>query len=296
MAVVGPITSIILGVLFLLLGSITSAGVGDAMSDPAGVFSRLSPVSTLLMWLGPVNIIVGLFNLIPGFPLDGGRILRSILWAATRNLRKATRWASAAGQLVGWLFILAGLAMVFGIQVPIFGTGVIGGLWLAFIGWFLNNAARASYQQIVVQDLLEDVPVARLMRPDVSTVSPDLPVNRLIYDLIMKSDERAFAVMQGDRLVGLVCLEDVRKLPRDVWETTAVSEIMTPADKLAVATPDEDVSDALNEIATRDVRQLPVVDNGRLVGLLRRRDIIKWLQLQSGFAMSQERVAPSSGI
>jgi Zn-dependent protease/CBS domain-containing protein len=286
MAVVGPITSIILGIAFLFLGRMTSAGSAGTVNDPVSFFSRLSPLSTLLLWVGPINIGLGVFNLIPGFPLDGGRILRSALWAMTDDLQKATRWAARVGQLIGWLLIIAGIAMVFGVNVPVFGTGLIGGLWLAFIGWFLSNAAAGSYQQLVIQDLLEDVPVARLMRPNVPAVAPNLPVSSLIYDLVMNIDEHAFAVMEGDRMIGLVCLEDVRKLPREAWERTMVSEIMTPVDRLAIATPEEDASDALSELTNRDVRQLPVLQNGRLVGMLRRRDILRWLQLHSDFAVS----------
>jgi CBS domain-containing protein len=231
-----------------------------------------------------MNILLGLFNLIPGFPLDGGRILRAILWSATKDLRKATAWAAGAGRLIGWMFIGAGIAMALGARVPFFGTGLISGLWLILIGWFLNIAAANSYQQTVVRDLLEDVPVFRLMRLDVPTVAPTLTVSHLVYDYVMGADERAFPVMEGDRLVGMVCLEDIRKVPREAWERVTVGEIMTEANRLDTVAASEDVGDALEKLTRRDVGQAPVVENGRLVGLLRRRDILKWLELQSGFA------------
>jgi Zn-dependent protease len=284
MAIVGPITSIVLGVIFLFLGNAAAGGIGDAVANPAQAMSRLGPLATLLLWLGPINIVLGIFNLIPGFPLDGGRVLRSLLWAATNSLRRATRWASWIGQGIAWLFILAGVAMVFGLRLPFFGTGLISGLWLAFIGWFLNNAAVQSYQQVVVEDLLEGVPVARLMRANAPTVAPTATIGSLVYDHVMGTDERAFPVMDADRLVGMVCLEDVRKVPRDAWETTTVQQIMTPADQLATVTPREEATDALRQLSQRDVRQLPVVQDGRLVGMLRRRDILKWLQLHSEMA------------
>jgi len=216
--------------------------------------------------------------------LDGGRILRSILWAATRDLRRATRWASQVGQLVGWLFVFSGLAMMFGARVPALGTGVGGGLWIALIGWFLRSAAATSYKQLLIEDLLEDVPVARLMRADVRTVEPELPVSDLVYDFMLGTDERAFPVVDRGKLAGLVTIEDVRKVPRDSWPSTRVSQIMTPAEKLAVVGPRQDASEALHELTRRDVRQLPVVENGKLVGLLRRRDIVRWLRLQSDVA------------
>src|SRR5262245_22995708 len=163
MAVVAPLASIALGGIFLLLGALLAGGVHGAFSDPRGTFSGLGPLPTLLFWLGPVNIFVGLFNLIPGFPLDGGRILRSILWRSTGDLRKATRWASWVGECVAWILILAAAGMIFGMRVPLFGTGFGGGLWLVRIGWFLNNGAISTYRRIVLSQVLESVPVFRLM-------------------------------------------------------------------------------------------------------------------------------------
>jgi Zn-dependent protease/CBS domain-containing protein len=285
MAVVGPITSILLGLIFLALAAFSVASSTMTPGDPQAVARQLGPVTTLLAWLGPINILLGLFNLIPGFPLDGGRILRAALWAVTKDLRKATAWAAGVGRLTGWLFIAAGVAMALGAELPFFGTGLISGLWLIFIGWFLNSAAVNSYQQTVVRDLLEDVPVFRLMRLNVPTVSPTLPISHLVYDYVMGAEERAFPVMEEDRLVGMVCLEDIRKVPREDWDRVTVGEIMTDASHLDVVTASEDAGNALEKLTRRDVAQAPVIENGRLVGLLRRRDILKWLELQSGLAL-----------
>lgn len=285
MAIVGPLTSLLLGVLFLILGR-GNLNVARISGDPLRWIANLDPISTLLLWLGPLNILLGIFNMIPGFPLDGGRVLRSILWAFTGNIRRATRWATLVGQGIAWLFIIAGISMVFGLNIPFFGTGLVSGLWLAFIGWFLNNAASQSYQQVVIEDMLEGVHVSRLMRTPMPGIAPNLPVGELVYNHIMGSDDRAFPVMEGDHLAGLVCIEDVRKVPRSDWDKVPVSQIMTPAEKLDMVTPQEDASEALQKLARRDVNQVPVMQNGQLVGMLRRRDILRWLQLQSDMTAS----------
>jgi Zn-dependent protease/predicted transcriptional regulator len=279
-AVVGPVTSLILGVILLGLAGV-SAGPIDSMTASTGVLAQLNPLTTLLLWLGSTNLLLGIFNLIPGFPLDGGRVLRSILWAITGNLRRATRWASIVGQLIAWLLILAGISIAFGADIPYLGSGFVNGLWIAFIGWFLNSAAIQSYQQLVVQDMLHDVTVARLMRPNPPTVSSMISTDDLVHNHVMGTDDYAFPVVDDGTLVGIVTLEDIRASTRDRWDSTLVRDIMTPTSELIVATPEEDAADALNKLTGKDVRQLPVVSNGRLAGLLRSRDIMRWLQLQS---------------
>jgi Zn-dependent protease/CBS domain-containing protein len=282
--IVGPVASLALGAFFLMLSSFSIGGLSIVPPESTEMVSQLNPLSTLLLWLGSINILLGIFNLIPGFPLDGGRVLRSLLWMATGSLRKATRWASGTGQAIAWIFIVTGVVMIFGAQIPFFGTGLINGLWLILIGWFLNGAAIAGYRQVVIRDLLEDVPVERLMRSEVPVVPPDLTVSDLVYQWIIGTDERAFPVLAGERLVGLVGLEDVRKLPREAWDSTTVEQIMTRAEQLDVVSPREDANEAFEKLTRRDVRQVPVVQDGHLVGLLRRRDIVKWLQLHSELA------------
>ncbi len=284
MAIVGPLTSLVLGIIFLVLGSASVFATGRLLGLPSLLFGRLDPISALLLWLGPVNILLAIFNMVPGFPLDGGRVLRSILWAITRNLKRATRWASWIGQAVAWLMILAGISMAFGVNIPLLGTGLPAGIWLVFIGWFLNNAAAQSYRQVVLEDLLGGIQVSTLMRANAVTVPPSISINELVYNYIMNTDERAFPVLDGDRLVGMVSLGDVRQIPRSEWDVTPISKVMTPADHLTVATPFEDVTQAMNDISAHDVRQVPVVQDGRYVGVLRRADIMKWLQLHSGMA------------
>jgi CBS domain-containing protein len=279
-AIVGPITSIVLGIVITLLSGLGLRSISGTVSDPTSAMANLGPVTTLLLWLGPINLVLGVFNLIPGFPLDGGRVLRSALWAASGSLKQATRWASYVGQGIAWLFIIAGIAMVFGVRIPFFGTGFISGLWLAFIGWFLNNASRQSYRQVLLQHLLEDVPVGRIMRRDPPVVAPNTSVASLVHDSVMGTDEHAFPVVSNDKLVGIVCLHDIRAVDRRRWDETTVANIMTPRDKLLVSSPEEETDEALNKMQSGDHRQLPVLENDHLVGILRRRDIMRFLQLQ----------------
>ena len=278
---VGPVTSIFLGFFFLFAaGLVTRSMALEAVQEPTAVMAQLGPITTLILWLGPVNLLLGFFNLIPGFPLDGGRILRAILWALTDNLQQATRWAASVGQIVAWGLIIAGISMVFGATLPFFGSGLVNGLWLAFIGWFLNNAALESRRQVVIEDMLEGVPVAKMMHSNPPTVPANITINSLVHDHLMNHDDHAFPVEDDDQLVGLVTLEDVRAIPRGQWDTTYVREVMTPLDKLATLPTTAEADEALHQLGQLDVRQVPVLENGRLVGLVRRRDIMRWLQLQ----------------
>jgi len=280
MAILGPLTSFVIGGLLLLLASMIVRTSPGSIGDPVAFVQSLGPVTTALIWLGSVNIFLAVFNMVPGFPLDGGRVLRSILWAATGNLVRATRYASFIGQGVAWLLILMGIAMVFGVQVPFFGSG-FGGLWLAFIGWFLHNAATRSYQQIVVRDILEGVMVGRMAIADAPTVAGDASVEALVHEHVMRTDDHAFPVMSDGRFVGLVTLGDVRSVERNEWHATSVTDIMTPLAELETVSTTTDAATALMKLVAKDVRQLPVVDGGRLVGLLRRRDLMRWLQFHS---------------
>jgi Zn-dependent protease/CBS domain-containing protein len=278
MAIVGPVTSFALGGIFLsawVLIARPAAGWGVGIG-----LAGLGPLSTLLLWLGPVNVTIGVFNLVPGFPLDGGRVLRAALWGITHDLRRATRWASAVGQVIGWSFVLAGVTALFGVPVRFIGQGPIAGLWAAFIGWFLASAAARTYQGLLVHDALEGVPVWRLMRTAVPSASPDANVGDVIRDAFIGSDERALAVMDpAGRLVGVLAITDLRRAPRERWDSVPVRDLMTPVDHLVVTTPDEDVAAALRRLEERGVHQLPVVDKGRLAGMLRAGDVLRWVEL-----------------
>jgi len=281
-AIVGPLTSILLGMGFLVASTlIVAISLRDA--NTAWItYAQLGPVETLFAWLGPVNLGIGVFNLLPAFPLDGGRVLRSILWGASGNLRVATRRVSAIGQLFGWVFIVTGIAMTFGAHVIFFGTGLSGGLWLAFIGWFLQSAAAQSYRRLAIDDALAGHTVEEVMRRSGPTVPPELPLAALVHDYLIRSDEHALPVVRDGQLVGLVSLTDVRGVLPANWDATPVSQVMRPHESLLVATPDEPVAQAFQQLAQQDIEQLPVLDHGQLVGMLQRRDVARWLELAWG--------------
>lgn len=279
MAIVGPITSFILGIGFILLAGWFSNGSWMEAADPMEAIAGLGPAATLLAWVGPINILLAIFNMIPGFPLDGGRVLRGILWWITGNLVRATHVAAAVGQVLAWLLILTGIAMAFGIAVPFFGRGLAGGLWLVLIGWFLGAAARAGYQQVLIERLLEDVQVRDLMLSHPQAVSPAMTVQNLVDRYMMRSDQRAFPIVEDERFIGLVCLEDVRKLSRGLWERKQITEIMTPAGKIETVAPEDRAVEAVRRLSRHDVAQVPVVERGQLVGLFRRQDFMRWIEL-----------------
>jgi Zn-dependent protease/CBS domain-containing protein len=279
MAIAGPLTSLALGFVSLYLAGLAGGPVQFDPEHPMKAVSALNPLATILVWLGPINILLGLFNMVPGFPLDGGRVLRAILWGLSGDLMRATRWAALSGRAVAWLLIASGFAMIFGVQVPLFGSGVVEGLWIALIGWFLNNAALMSYQRVLLQQTLGDLPVTRVMHRDFRDISPDIRVQVLVEEHVFGGSQRAFPVLEGDRLLGLVCLADVRRLEPSRRETTAVAEIMTPREALQTLSADAKASEAMDLLALHRVNQLPVMEADRLLGLVSREDILKWLSL-----------------
>lgn len=279
-AIVGPFTSLILGALFMVGAGffIDPAELELNSESPQALFQSLGPTATLLFWAGNVNIVLALFNLVPAFPLDGGRVLRAILWGYSGKFVDATRWAASGGRFFGWLLISAGIFMVLGIQVPFFGVG-IGGFWLIFIGWFLTRVAMASYQQASVKASLARVSVAEIMRREFDTVSSDLSIASLVDDYILARGQRGLPVVDQSELVGMISFDDVRRVQREQWPSKRVAELMTGRDRLLTLEADDDSFHALARLSAANVNQMPVLHEGRLVGLLRREDVLRWLQL-----------------
>ncbi len=284
-AIVGPLTSVGLGIAMTVVASLYMGLLGLDVDSAADLASRMGPVATVLTWLGPINVAVGVFNLVPGFPLDGGRILRALVWIVTKDERRATLIATTIGQLVGWAFIVAGGFMALGYAVPFFGRGLGGGVWLALIGLFLRNAATQHQAGAAIHDALTGVRVSDLMRTEGAWVEASLPLRALVSDWILRREDGAFPVFDNGRFVGLVCLDDVRRVDPTTFDQHTAKDVMTPLSRLVAAQPDEELFDALRRLGAARVRQLPVLAPSPagtvLLGMLFERDIARWLELRS---------------
>lgn len=256
-AIVGPLASLVL------------AGVFWGLRQAVG--QQVSPLAAMLSYLALVNALLAGFNLIPGLPLDGGRVLRSIIWGATGSLTKATNIAATVGRVFGWCLIAFGVFQLL--------TGnFLGGIWIAFIGWFLSSAAEASRQEVTAREHLSGVRVKDVMNPSLECISPQTSVEDVVRDIFFQRGRRAVLVCQDDNLVGIVTLTDIKELPQSKWEHTSVGEIMTRLPLHTVDTGD-DLNSALKLLAEHGLNQVPVLGKGRLVGLLSRADVIRYLQL-----------------
>jgi Zn-dependent protease/CBS domain-containing protein len=277
MAIAGPLTSIFIGVVATVAGTAFVHASPELLSaSPGQVLSAAGPFETLLIWLGPVNVVLGAFNMVPGFPLDGGRVLRSLLWAATRDLDKATVWAAGVGQALAWAMIATGVYIAFGGVLPVFGQGLFQGLWLVLIGWFLASAARMSAARVTEMGALRGIPVRNLIVSHVEALDPDERLETAVQDTVLRTDQSSFPVLAGGELVGLLGIRQIQAV-RDRWSEVRVRDVMLPAERVKAIPAESDAADALNELADRDVNEVAVVDKGSFIGLLRREDIVRWL-------------------
>jgi Zn-dependent protease/CBS domain-containing protein len=257
-ALVGPLTS---GLLAGLFGIVAGLG-GEVLSRPlAGTFGYLA-------W---TNLLLAAFNLVPGFPLDGGRLLRSAIWKATGSLARATRIASLSGQGVGWLLVAGGVAWLLA-------GDLAGGIWFAFIGWFLVQAARSSYQELQLQQLLRGVEAQDVMAASVLRIPPDLTLQQAVDGYFMRYNHGAFPVEEQGRTIGLLTLRGVRQVPREQWPTRRVREAMVPLGDQIVVAPDARMDSVVGKLQDSGAGRVLVVEDGEVVGIITPSDLTRWLR------------------
>lgn len=255
-AFVGPATSIVLAGIFY--------GISRAVTSYA-------PVTAGTLYLAYINLILGIFNLIPGFPLDGGRVLRGIIWGATKSLRRATRIAANVGRVIAFGFIIFGVYLLF--------TGnFINGIWIMFIGWFLESAASSQLQQQQIHELLAGQKVSQAMSRDFATIPENITLQNLLDEHIITSGRRSFIVERGEQMVGLLTIHQIRETPPEERAQTTVGQTMIPMDQIRKVTPATELVEAMNEMDQAGVNQMPVMSDGTIVGVLSREDLLSYLK------------------
>ncbi len=264
-AIAGPVSSCFLGLGFLFLQRASPAGsmpfvVGD--------------------WLGWVNLSLALFNMIPGFPLDGGRILRSIIWGATRSYIKATRIAARSGQGFGFLMMFIGIAAaLFGRRSGL-GMTSFEGVWIAFIGWFLTNMARQSYIHASTQDALSGLTVADLMMPEAPTIGRDLTLEEYLHELT-RTKSRTHLVVSDGHLAGLMTMDALRSVPKSEWPHTSVQAVMLPREKVQWAAPEEPALSLMERMRQDGLQEVAVVSHDRVIGLVTLDSLAQAVQIRT---------------
>ena len=265
MAAAGPACSLVLGGLFALLHLFTRG--------------TIQPLAAMALWLAYINVALAVFNLIPGFPLDGGRVFRSILWRVSGNYKRSSWIAARVGQGIGYSLILGGILIMFILH------DWFSGLWLVFIGWFLQNAASVSYRQVQWRETLRGFTASQAMTSDCPVVPPGATVNQLVQEYAFATGHGCFLVAEEGRLWGIVTLHNIKTVSQLDWNVTQVKEIMTPVDKLKVAYPDQDGLSILEQMDESTLNQMPVVSEGRVIGLIARDNLIRLLRIRSLLGM-----------
>ena len=265
MGIVGPISSIVIGVVCLAVAWLLGWNFSTETDSPA---------MAMFMWLGFINIALAIFNMIPGFPLDGGRVLRAVVWWITGDANRSTRIASRVGQLVALGFIMLGILRFFS------GAG-FGGLWIAFIGWFLLDAARASGAQVEITERLTGVRVGDVMTQQFATVDANSNLETFVQEDLLPTGHRCFVVLEQGRPAGIITPHEVKAIDRGRWPYTTVGDVMRSLETLRSVGPERPVAEALEMMGREDVNQMPVVQHGSLAGIISRGHIVRVLQTRA---------------
>ena len=256
-ALAGPLSSLLLAALFSGVWALTRG--------------HLEMISALSGLLGGINLTLAIFNLVPGFPLDGGRLLRSILWGISGDFIRATRHAAGLGKVIAYLFIIGGFT------TAIFGN-FLNGLWIGLIGWFLLSAAQQHYAQAQLRNSLTGIRAGEVMTKNCLRISPSITLGEFVDNYLFHFGGHCFLVTEQDQLKGILTLNELNPVPRERWPETSVGEVMIPLDRLRWVTPEQDVMRILESMDRENIDQVPVIDQGRLAGVIGRQEILHLLQ------------------
>lgn len=260
MAAAGPLSSLAIGGAFGLLWWLTPGG--------------LAPLRAVAGGLGWINTALAIFNLVPGFPLDGGRVFRALVWGATGSLHRATVIAVRLGRAIAFGFIFWGVWQVFG-------GNWADGLWIAFIGWFLDSAATQAYRQMALREILAGHTAREAMATDCPSVLRRLTIDTLVHSVLLPSGRRCFVVIDDGRLAGLLTLHRIREAPRDQWPTLRVEDLMIPREALKTVGPDDPLVTVFERMVAEDVNQFPVMEGERFMGMVSRDTLLGFLHPRS---------------
>jgi len=261
MAIVGPLASIVIALV-----SYTIYLLGKQ-------YGWSAPVNGIFLYLGIINMVLAIFNLLPGYPLDGGRVLRSALWHWKKNIRWATRISSQIGAAFGLGLIILGVASF------IFGN-IIGGIWWVLIGFFLRNASQMSYQQLFIRKALEGEHVRRFMKTDLVTVSSSMSIEELVEDYFYKHHFKMYPVLANSKLIGFVTTRMVKEIPKEDWKLRKVEDIVRPCSDENTVSIDTDAMDALSKMYQSGNSRLMVLEDGELVGIITLKDMMEFLSIK----------------
>lgn len=264
MALVGPLTSIALSILFWLLWLVSR--------------DKISPLAAILEYLVIANFFLGVFNLIPAYPLDGGRVLRAVIWKLSGSMRTATRVATQVGQFLAYFFIFMGIWLFFdGYR--------LNGLWIGFIGWFLLNGALSANAQGMLETLFKGTHVSEIMNCSPATVPANISLQKLVDDFLLPHGWRSAFVVQSDNLAGLITLRDIRHVPREQWGQTPIGFVMTPLERLHAVRQEQSLNEIVPMMVNRDINQLPVVQDNHLIGSVSREDILRFVEIRRNLGL-----------
>jgi len=273
MAIAGPLCSLVLG-----LASLAAWFASGGYHEDATAFHDL------LIWLALLNLGLGVFNLLPGFPMDGGRVLRAVIWQITKNYRRATRIASIGGQVIGWIMASAGVGII--IAYLAMGTGpfdIFDGVYFVLLGWFLSSIAASSYRQVEWREAMQGITAASAMVNDFMVVPPSISLKQLVEDYIQPNRYRSFVVATEGTFQGMVNIENIRRVHQDRWDTTTAGSVMTPASKVITIAPEEEGINIAEKMEEYRLDGIPVVRDGVVLGMVTRNSLTRVMQMRAQF-------------